>query len=191
MSDAASNLGRLTKDQHSELIKALRSRFEANMARHVGIKWADVQAKLEGSAGKLWSLYQMEATGGEPDVVSLSKDSCGYTFLDCSKESPEGRRNTCYDQAALDSRKQNKPANSAIGLAEAMGIAILTEEEYRKLQELGEFDTKTSSWVNTPESIRRLGGALFCDRRYGTVFTYHNGAESYYGVRGFRGLIEI
>lgn len=191
MSDAASNLGRLTKDQHSELIKALRSRFETNMARHSGIKWADVQAKLEGSAGKLWSLYQMEATGGEPDVVSFSKDSGGYTFLDCSKESPEGRRNTCYDQAALDSRKQNKPANSALGLAEAMGIAILTEEEYRKLQELGEFDTKTSSWVNTPESIRRLGGALFCDRRYGTVFTYHNGAESYYGVRGFRGLIRI
>ena len=191
MKDAATSMKKLTKDQQKELLGKLESRFEGNMGRHIGIRWADVQAKLTSSADRLWSAYQMEATGGEPDVVSFDQGKGEYIICDCSKESPEGRRNTCYDQTALESRKQSKPPHSAVGMAETMGIALLTEDEYRALQELGEFDTRTSSWVKTPDMIRRLGGALFCDRRYETVFVYHNGAESYYGARGFRGLIRI
>ncbi|MFF5996436.1 DUF4256 domain-containing protein [Lysinibacillus sp. KU-BSD001] len=182
----------LTKEQHTELVQTLRDRFEKNMNRHEGIEWEQIVAKLEENPDKLWSLHQMEATEGEPDVVGVDANTGGaYIFMDCSVESPKGRRSVCYDHEALESRKQNKPQNSAIGMAADMGIAILTEEQYRELQQLGNFDMKTSSWVKTPDNIRKLGGAIFCDRRYDTVFVYHNGAESYYAARGFRGLLRV
>lgn len=178
-------------DQFAGLLDALKARFEKNMKRHKGIAWADVQAKLEANAGKLQSLLEMENTDGEPDVVGFDKKTGEYIFYDCATESPKGRRSLCYDREALDSRKEHKPKDSAMDMAAAMGIEILTEEEYRGLQELGNFDTKTSSWVKTPAGIRKLGGAIFCDRRYDTVFTYHNGAESYYAARGFRGSLRV
>jgi len=177
--------------QREELLKVLKVRFEKNMNRHKGLEWARVQEKLEGNTEKLWSLNEMERTGGEPDVVDHDKKTGEYIFYDCSAESPKGRRSVCYDHEALESRKEHKPKNSAMGMAIAMGIEILTEEQYRSLQELGEFDTKTSSWVKTPADIRELGGALCCDRRYNHVFLGHNGAESYYAARGFRGLLRV
>jgi len=177
--------------QREELLGALKARFEKNMNRHKGLEWAKVQAKLEASTEKLWSLQEMESTGGEPDVVGHDTKTGEYVFTDCSAESPKGRRSVCYDREALESRKEHKPKNSALDMAAAMGIEILAEEEYRELQKLGEFDTKTSSWVQTPSDIRKLGGALFCDRRYDTVFVYHNGAESYYAARGFRGSLRV
>ena len=182
---------KLSPPQKDELLKTLKTRFEKNMNRHKGIEWAKVQAKLEAKPEKLWSLHEMERTGGEPDVVGHDKKTGEYTFYDCSPESPDGRRSFCYDRAALDARKEHKPKNSAMYMASAMGIEILTEEEYRALQKLGEFDTKTSSWVRTPAEIRKLGGAIFCDRRYDHVFVYHNGAESYYAARGFRGSLRV
>lgn len=177
--------------QREELLRTLESRFEKNMSRHQELAWAPVQAKLEANAEKLWSLGEMERTGGEPDVVGHDKKTGEYIFYDCSTESPKGRRSICYDRDALQSRKENKPKASATDMAAGMGIELLTEEQYRELQRLGEFDMKTSSWVKTPPNIRKLGGALFCDRRYGTVFVYHNGAESYYGARGFRGCLRV
>ncbi len=177
--------------QREELLKTLKARFENNMNRHKGLEWVKVQAKLEADPEKLWSLGEMERTGGEPDVVGFDKKTGEYIFYDCSAESPKGRRSVCYDREALESRKEHKPANSAIDMAAAMGVEILTEEQYREAQKLGEFDTKTSSWVKTPSDIRKLGGALFCDRRYDKVFVYHNGAESYYAARGFRGSLRI
>ena len=182
---------KLSAGQQRELLSALKSRFEKNMNRHKGVEWAKVQAKLEGDAKKLWSLSEMETTGGEPDVVGYDKKSGEYIFYDCSAESPKGRRSVCYDREALASRKEHKPANSAVGMATDMGIELLTEEQYRELQQLGNFDLKTSSWVATPSDIRKLGGALYCDRRYNHVFLYHNGAESYYAVRGFRGSLRV
>jgi hypothetical protein len=173
------------------LLKTLKGRFEKNTNRHEDLLWTDVQAKLEANLEKLWSLGEMEKTGGEPDVVGHDKKTGEYIFIDCSAESPKGRRSICYDRVALDSRKEHKPANSAMDMAADMGIELLTEEQYRKLQEFGNFDLKTSSWVITPAHIRKLGGALFCDRRYDTVFVYHNGAESYYAARGFRGLLRV
>ncbi len=181
----------LAKKQREDLLKALKARFEKNMNRHKGLPWADVQAKLEANTEKLWSLAEMERTGGEPDVVGHDKKSGEYIFYDCSEESPKGRRSICYDAEALESRKEHKPKNSAIGMASAMGIELLTEEQYRELQKLGNFDTKTSSWVKTPSNVRKLGGALFCDRRFDTVFTYHNGAESYYAGRAFRASLRV
>lgn len=181
----------LSAKQKEELINTLRERFAKNMSRHKGIEWAKVQAKLEANGGKMWSLNEMEITGGEPDVVGVDKKSGEYLFYDCSAESPKGRRSLCYDDEALASRKENKPDGSAIGMATAMGIEILTEEQYRELQLLGTFDVKTSSWVSTPANIRKLGGAVFCDRRYDTVFWYHNGAESYYAARAFRGSLKV
>lgn len=181
----------LSPKQQTELLKIVRERFEKNMKRHKGIEWAKVQVKLEAKPEKLWSLEEMEITGGEPDVVSYDKKTGEYIFYDCSAETPKGRRSFCYDGDALRSRKEHKPKNSVIEMADEMGIEILTEEQYRELQQLGEFDTKTSSWIKTPSKIRELGGALFCDRRYNTVFTYHNGAESYYAVRGFRGSLRF
>jgi hypothetical protein len=181
----------LSKKQREEILKALRSRFEKNLSRHKGLEWSEVQAKLEANAEKLWSLSEMERTGGEPDLVGYDKKTGEYIFYDCSEESPKGRRSLCYDREALDSRKENKPKGSAMGLAVAMGVELLTEEQYRELQKLGNFDTKTSSWVKTPSEIRELGGALFCDRRFNTVFLYHNGAETYYAARGFRGALKI
>ena len=181
----------LSKKQREELLGTLQARFEKNMNRHKGLAWADVQTKLEANAAKLWSLSEMERTGGEPDVVGHDKKSGEYIFYDCSAESPKDRRSACYDREALDSRKENKPKNNAIDMAAAMGVELLTEEQYRELQKLGEFDTKTSSWVKTPAAVRKLGGALFCDRRYDTVFVYHNGAESYYAARGFRGWLRV
>ena len=169
----------------------MKARFEKNGNRHKGLDWADVQARLEANPEKLWSLYEMERTGGEPDVVGHDKKGGEYLFYDCSAESPKGRRSLCYDREALDERKEFKPENSAIDMANSMGIEILTEEEYRDLQQLGNFDTKTSSWVKTPDNIRKLGGALFCDRRYDQVFLYHNGAQSYYAARGFRAALRI
>jgi len=177
--------------RREELLKTLKSRFDKNMKRHKDLEWAKVQAKLEANPEKLWSLNEMEETGGEPDVIGHDKKTGEYIFYDCSGESPKGRRSICYDQDALESRKEHKPKNSAIGLAKEMGIEILTEEEYRALQKLGEFDTKTSSWIKTPSDIRELGGALCCDRRYNHVFTGHNGAESYYGSRAFRGSLRV
>ena len=182
---------KLSPDQHEELLRTLEARFEKNMTRHKGLEWAAVQAKLEANPEKLWSLDEMERTGGEPDVVGHNKKTGEYVFYDCSAESPKGRRSLCYDREALESRKENKPANNAIETAASMGIELLTEEQYRELQKLGDFDTKTSSWVMTPSPIRKLGGALFCDRRYDTVFVYHNGAESYYAARGFRGSLRV
>src|SRR5438876_4330763 len=187
----SSNKKELSTKQRGELISALKPRFEKNMNRHKGLEWAKLQAKLEANAEKLWSLNEMEKTGGEPDVVGHDKKTGEYIFYDCSAESPKDRRSVCYDREALESRKENKPANSAIGMAAAMGIELLTEEQYRGLQKLGEFDTKTSNWVKTPSDIRKLSGALFCDRRYDTVFVYHNGAESYYAARGFRGSLRV
>ena len=182
---------KLTPQQQEELINTLKNRFEKNPTRHENIKWENVQKKLESNPEKLWSLHEMERTEGEPDVVSYDKKTDEYLFFDCSAESPKGRRSLCYDRKALDSRKENKPANSAIDLANEIGIEILDEEQYRELQKLGNFDLKTSSWVKTPEDIRKLGGAVFCDKRYNTVFLYHNGAESYYAPRGFRGKMKV
>ena len=182
---------KLSPDQREELLRTLKARFEKNMTRHKGVEWAGVQARLESNSEKLWSLDEMEKTGGEPDVVGHNKKTGEYVFYDCSAESPKGRRSLCYDREALDSRKENKPANNAIELAASMGIDLLTEEQYRELQKLGNFDLKTSSWVMTPPAIRKLGGALFCDRRYDTVFLYHNGADSYYAARGFRGSLRV
>jgi hypothetical protein len=182
---------KLSAVQRGELLALLKARFEKNMKRHKGVDWADVQARLEEDAGKLWSLHEMERTGGEPDVVGPHETTDGFTFIDCSAESPKGRRSVCFDAEALASRKEHKPADSAVNMATTMGIELLSEEEYRKLQQVGEFDTKTSSWVKTPARIRKLGGALFCDRRYDTVFVYHNGAESYYAARGFRGALRV
>lgn len=181
----------LSPKQQEELLKILKARFEKNINRHKGVDWSKVQTKLEKSPEKLWSLNEMEITGGEPDVVSSDKKTTGYVFYDCSAESPKERRSVCYDGEALRSRKEHKPKNSASEMATAMGIEILTEEQYRELQSVGSFDTKTSSWIITPPDIRKLGGALFCDRRYNTVFVYHNGAESYYAVRGFRGSLTV
>jgi hypothetical protein len=186
-----SNKKKLSPEQQEELLSVLKARFEKNRNRHKGIEWTKVQAKLEANPGKLWSLDEMERTGGEPDVVGYDKKTGEYIFYDCSAESPKGRRSVCYDHEALESRKEHKPENSAVEMAADMGIELLTEEQYRELQELGNFDTKTSSWVKTPANIRKLGGALFCDRRYDTVFLYHNGAESYYAARGFRGLLSV
>ena len=183
--------GKLSSEQREELLAVLKARFEKTMNRHASIEWAEVQARLERNAGKLWSLHEMERTGGEPDVVGRNEATGEITFIDCSVESPKGRRSVCYDQEALQARKEHKPEDSAVNRAAAMGIELLTEEEYRQLQQLGQFDTKTSSWVRTPASIRKLGGALFCDRRYDTVFVYHNGAESYYAARGFRGSLTV
>ncbi|MEH7109368.1 DUF4256 domain-containing protein [Bacillus sp. JJ1764] len=181
----------LSLEQSKEILNTLKARFEKNMNRHKGLEWDKVQAKLEANTEKLWSLYEMERTGGEPDVIGLDKQTDEYIFCDCTAESPKGRRSVCYDREALESRKQHKPQNSAMDMAADMGIEILTEEQYRELQNLGSFDTKTSSWVKTPATIRNLGGAIFCDRRYDTVFVYHNGAESYYAARGFRGSLRI
>ncbi len=174
-----------------ELLGELKTRFEKNMNRHKGLEWVKVRAKLEANAEKLWSLSEMERTGGEPDVVGFDKKTGEYIFYDCSAESPKGRRSLCYDREALESRKEHKPKNNAVDMASAMGIELLTEEEYRELQKLGNFDTKTSSWIETPSEIRKLGGAIFCDRRFGRVFTYHNGAESYYAARAFRGTLRV
>jgi Protein of unknown function (DUF4256) len=181
----------LGSEQRKELLGVLKARFEKNMNRHKGLEWDNAQARLEANTEKLWSIYEMERTGGEPDVVGHDKNTGEYIFYDCSAESPKGRRSLCYDRQALESRKEHKPENSAIDLAAAMGIELLTEDEYRELQKLGNFDTKTSSWVKTPADIRKLGGALFCDRRYDTVFVYHNGAESYYAARAFRGALRV
>ena len=177
--------------EREELLQVLKSRFEKNMHRHAGIAWAEVRARLEGNADALRSLQGMEATGGEPDVIGHDKESGQFTFCDCSAESPAGRRSTCYDADARESRKENKPENSAVEMAAAMGIDLLTEERYRELQKLGDFDAKTSSWIETPPEVRALGGALFCDRRYGKVFVYHNGVQSYYAARGFRGSLRV
>lgn len=181
----------MDKAMRDELMKTLQGRFTANMHRHTGMKWSAVQAKLEASPKKLQVLSEMERTGGEPDVISFDKKTGEFVFCDCAAESPAGRRSLCYDREALDARKANKPDGSAMEMAASIGIEILTEQQYRELQELGEFDRKTSSWVKTPEAIRKLGGALFCDRRYGQVFTYHNGADSYYAARGFRGQLNV
>jgi hypothetical protein len=181
----------LPLEQREELLGAMKARFEKNMHRHNSLEWAKVRAKLEANTEKLWSLNEMERTGGEPDVIGHDEKTGEYIFCDCSAESPKGRRSLCYDREALDSRKENKPKNNAMDMADAMGIEILTEEQYRELQKLGNFDEKTSSWVKTPTHIRKLGGALFCDRRYETVFVYHNGAESYYGGRAFRGSLRV
>ncbi|MFJ7936545.1 DUF4256 domain-containing protein [Sporosarcina sp. NPDC096371] len=181
----------LSPEQREELLEVLKARFEKNMNRHAELEWAKIQEKLEASAEKLWSLNEMEITGGEPDVVDHDEQSGEYIFYDCSAESPKGRRSFCYDLEALESRKKHKPENNAIDMAADMGIALLTEEQYRGLQELGNFDLKTSSWVETPANIRKLGGAIFCDCRYDTVFVYHNGADSYYAARGFRGSLRV
>ena len=186
----SSNNRKLSSEHRDELFSTLKVRFEKHMNRHKGLDWDAVRARLSASAAKLWSLSEMERTGGEPDVVSHDKKA-GVLFCDCSAETPGGRRSACYDDEALASRKEHKPKNSALGMAAAMGIELLTEEQYRELQKLGNFDTKTSSWVSTPSDIRKLGGALFCDRRYGHVFLYHNGAESYYAARGFRGSVKV
>ena len=191
MSNTTANKKKLSPEQRAELFSVLKSRFEKNKHRHKGLEWAKVQVKLEANAEKLWPLNEMERTGGEPDVVGYDKKTGEYIFYDCSAESPKGRRSVCYDPAALKSRKEHKPQNSAVGMATDMGIEILGEEQYRELQQLGEFDLKTSSWVNTPSDIRELGGALCCDRRYNHVFLGHNGAESYYAARGFRGLLRV
>lgn len=181
----------LLPEQCTELLKILKTRFEKNMNRHKDLQWAKVQAKIEADSEKLWSLHEMEKTGGEPDVVGYDKKTGEYIFYDCSAESPKGRRSLCYDREALETRKEYKPENSAVDMASDMGIEILTEEQYRELQKLGNVDTKTSSWVKTPVNIRKLGGAIFCDCRYNTVFLYHNGAESYYAARGFRGCLKV
>lgn len=188
---AKKNKGELTPVKSKELINTLKARFEKNMNRHKGVDWNKVQAKLESNTNKLWSLNQMETTGGEPDVVAQDKKTGEYIFYDCSAESPAGRRSFCYDDEALNARKEHKPKDSAVNMASVMGIELLTEEQYKELQTLGKFDTKTSSWIKTPDEIRKLGGAIFADFRYGQVFVYHNGAESYYAARGFRGLVRV
>ena len=180
-----------SSSESKELLTTLRTRFEKNMNRHKGLDWDQVQAKLEASPKKLTTLLEMESTGGEPDIVGIDKKTGEYIFVDCSPESPNGRRSICYDRRALESRKEHKPKNNAIDMAQEIGIEILTEDQYRELQKLGNFDTKTSSWIRTPEAIRLKGGALFCDRRYDHVFVYHNGAESYYAARGFRGMLKV
>jgi Protein of unknown function (DUF4256) len=185
------NKKELLSAQREELLSELKARFENNRNRHKDLEWAEVQAKLETNPEKLWSLNEMERSGGEPDVVGYDKRTGEYIFYDCSPESPKDRRSLCYDREALESRKENKPKGNAFDMADAMGIELLTEEQYRGLQKLGKFDTKTSSWVRTPSTIRKLGGALFCDRRFDTVFVYHNGAESYYAARAFRGLLKV
>jgi hypothetical protein len=186
-----SNKKALSPKQYEDLLKTLKTRFEKNMNRHKGLEWLKVQAKLEANDEKLWPLNEMERTGGEPDVVGHDTKTGEYIFYDCAAESPKDRRSLCYDREALDSRKENKPKDNAVDMANVMGIELLTEEQYRELQKLGEFDTKTSSWMKTPSAIRKLGGALFCDRRFETVFLYHNGAESYYAARGFRGSLKV
>jgi len=191
MNNMKSNKKKLSAERLEELLNALKVRFEKNMNRHKGIEWAKVQAKLEANTEKLWSLDEMEITGGEPDVVGHDKKTDEYVFYDCSAESPKGRRSVCYDHEALEARKEHKPENSAVEMADDMGIELLKEEQYRELQKLGKFDTKTSSWVKTPADIRKLGGAIFADFRYGNVFVYHNGAESYYAARGFRGSLRV
>ena len=191
MNNIYSNKKELLPEQREELITALKARFEKNINRHKGLEWAKVEARLEANTEKLWSLNEMEITGGEPDVVAYDKKTGEYIFYDCSAESPKGRRSICYDHEAMEARKEHKPKNNAIDMAAAMGIELLTEEQYREMQELEDFDTKTSSWVKTPSNIRELGGALFCDRRYDHVFVYHNGAESYYAARAFRGLLRV
>lgn len=191
MKSSTANAKKLSQPQREELLTALKARFGKNMNRHKGLDWAKVQAKLESDAGKLWSLHEMERTEGEPDVVAYDKKTDEYLFCDCSAESPKGRRSVCYDREALEARKENKPKDSAANMADAMGVELLTEEQYRELQKLGDFDTKTSSWVKTPPEIRKLGGAIFCDRRYGKIFLYHNGADSYYAARAFRGALRV
>ena len=196
MSTKTTSKNKLSSEQQKELLKTLKTRFEKNMNRHKGLEWSKIQAKLEANPGKLWSLNEMEETGGEPDVIDpvalgMDNKTKDYIFCDCSAESPKGRRSICYDIEALEARKEHKPENSAIEMASEIGIDILTEEQYRQLQKLGKFDTKTSSWVKTPAEIRKHGGAIFCDFRYNHVFTYHNGAESYYAARGFRGLLIV
>jgi hypothetical protein len=191
MNNMQSNQKQLSPKQREELLRALKARFENNLNRHHGLEWAQVQAKLEANPGKLWSLNEMERTGGEPDVVGQDKKSGEYVFYDCSAESPKGRTSVCYDRAGLDSRKEHKPKDTAMDMATAMGIELLTEEEYQALQTLGNFDTKSSSWVKTPADIRKLGGALYGERRYGRVFVGHNGAQSYYGARAFRGSLRV
>ncbi|AEA45722.1 DUF4256 domain-containing protein [Fluviicola taffensis] len=181
----------LSSQETQELLKMLKARFEKNMDRHKGLDWSKIVAKLEANPTKLWSLDEMESTDGEPDVIGYDKKTDEYLFVDCSAESPKGRRSLCYDREALNSRKEHKPANSVLDMADEMGIELLTEEEYRSLQQLGDFDKKTSSWVQTPEKIRKLGGAIFCDNRFQTIFTYCNGAESYYAARGFRGMVRV
>jgi hypothetical protein len=191
MNNSASNKKRLSPEQREELLSVLKARFEKNLNRHKGLEWARVQAKLEANVEKLWSLNEMERTGGEPDVVGQDRKSGECIFVDCSAESPKGRTSFCYDREALDSRKEHKPKNSVMDMAMTMGVEILTEEQYRELQKLGEFDAKSSSWVKTPADIRKLGGAIFGDRRFGRVFIYHNGADAYYGGRGFRGSLRV
>ncbi len=191
MNNVNSSKKELSPKQREELLSALKARFEKNMSRHQDFDWANVQAKLEANSEKLWSLHEMERTGGEPDVVAYDKKTGEYSFYDCAAESPKGRRSVCYDRAALESRKKNKPENNALDMAATLGIELLTEEQYRALQQLGEFDTKTSSWIKTPPDIRELGGALFCERRYGHVFVSPNGADSYYAARGFRGSLSV
>ena len=191
MNNMNSSKKELSPEQREELLRALKARFEKNMNRHKGLEWAKVQTKLEANTEKLWSLHEMERTGGEPDVVGHDEKMGEYIFYDCSAESPKGRRNVCYDHEALEARKEFKPEDSAINMAAAMGIVLLTEEQYRELQKLGNFDIKTSSWLKTPSEIRKLGGAIFADRRYDHVFVYHNGADSYYGARGFRGSLRV
>ena len=182
---------KLSPEQSKELLYILKARFEKNTNRHKGLKWADVQARLEADGEKLWALNEMEKTGGEPDVVGYDKETAEYIFFDCSPESPKGRRSYCYDREAWEARKEYKPENNAVDVAAAMGVELLTEDQYRQLQQLGNFDLKTSSWIKTPAAIRKLGGAVFCDRRYDTVFLYHNGAESYYAARGFRASLKV
>jgi hypothetical protein len=191
MNSIHSDKKQLSPEQREELLRTLKARFEKNMSHHKGIEWAKVQARLEANTEKLWSLHEMERTGGEPDVVGHDKKTGEYIFYDCSAESPKGRRNVCYDREGLEARKAFKPENNTIDMAAAMGIELLTEEQYRELQKLGDFDTKTSSWVKTPSDIRKLGGAIFADRRYGHVFVYHNSAPSYYSARGFRGSLRV
>ena len=191
MNNSTANKKPLLPKQREELLRALKARFEKYLDRHKGLEWAEVQARLDANAEKLWSLHEMERTGGEPDVVSQDKKTGEYIFVDCSSESPKGRTSFCYDREALDSRKEHKPKNSVVDMATAMGIELLTEAQYFELQRLGEFDTKTSSWIKTPADIRKLGGALYCDRRYGRVFVGHNGAQSYYAGRAFRGSLRV
>jgi hypothetical protein len=191
MKNINNNTKILSSEQGEKLLGVLKARFEKNISRHKDLNWANIQAKLESAPEKLWSLNEMERTGGEPDVVAYDQQSDEYVFFDCSKQTPKGRRNVCYDHEALEARKEYQPEDSAMNMATAMGIEMLTEEQYRELQELGEFDTKTSSWLITPPTIRKLGGAIYGDRRFDHVFTYHNGAESYYGVRGFRGSLRV
>lgn len=191
MENTISNNKELSLEQRENLLNVLKGRFEKNMNRHEGLEWADVQETLEANSQKLWSLNEMEGTGGEPDVIGYDEKKGEYIFFDCSAESPKGRRSVCYDREALEARKNHKPDNNAMDMAAAMGIEIINEEQYRELQKLGNFDMKTSSWVQTPANIRKLGGAIFCDRRYDTVFVYHNGADSYYAARGFRGSLRV